>query len=89
MATIKMEARHCWEINCKYLEKKITYSPDPFEGAYYCARCKHDDAPHSPYNSLGSDDSYEYCEIPDWCPIRIDKEDDGWKKRLIDVINEM
>ena len=88
MATIKITAKRCDEFNCPYLEKMQGYSPDPFEGSYYWARCKHPDAPKVPRNSLGSDDEYGYCEIPEWCPIKLDDEID-WKKKCIEAINLM
>ncbi len=71
MAKIKIEVSRCDDFKCPYLVEEQVYSPDPFEGSYYWARCKHPDAPPVPENSLGSDDEYGYCEIPEWCPFRV------------------
>ena len=89
MATIKITAKRCDEFNCPYLTKEQVYSPDPFEGSYYVARCIHDKAPDFSKNSLGSDDSNWYCEIPEWCPIKLDNDNQEWKKQLIETINQI
>lgn len=71
MALLNIEVKYCYDINCKYLKKEKVYSPDPFEGMYYCAKCLHPQAPI--WNGVGSSDEGDYCKIPQWCPLRKDK----------------
>ena len=83
MATLKIEAECCDDINCPYLCKQDHYSPDPFEGIYTYAKCTNPSA-KAIAHGLGCDRDDDYCKIPEWCPLRTDKK--GKHNQMIEDI---
>ena len=69
MAKIIIDVKHCYDIKCKYRDIEEVVPPDSFEMPYDVARCKHPEAPEQ--NCVGSSDEYGYCDIPEWCPLRV------------------
>ena len=76
---ITVDVNHCYDFNCKYLKKETIYPADSFEMPYNAAECTHSDAREASnfHPCLGCDDDYpydDYCKIPKWCPLLVNKE---------------